>query len=750
MINFTNFSSIQAKSTTLPSVTSVSNATETNKNTATNSAVSKEKSPKSSPVDSNRTLNEENKNATINSSSSKEKSPKSSPVASNGTSNEENENATTNSSCNKEISPKSSPVATNRSSKETNDLTDINSSSSNGKSPKSSSVAANTTLKEANITAFDIVGQVITFPALKPLKEIRPLRSLSTSERIQLERLFEFDKRKADGRTWDDDWFGVLDLCNFDVQNPDKRVGERQKKRSLVEWVGLNTKVFDGKKKASTTNNSLKLLNNLLRHVYNYKNVPEQAKLILANINQKDPASIGDAIQRLSIDPVVLHEDGWMTTKSKEPQGASGGAYRIGERIWWQGYLGVVIAYVHDDDIGDLWKAIWIEDLATFDLEQEELEDARKKYLRKKAVSTEKKKNQQIYNSLKNKFQVAGIEHGIILATSYARGARHGVFWPARVQHASELVGNTGRRSKKGKKIDVVFLAPYWNVDHSLTTNGSRRTEPNSGTIARNVDSIFSSGLMFEIESIDANDQCIQRYPYDADMGLDIDSLRSTFKFMGLPKAAFSRYLDSHRMALGFKTYSQTELKSTSASESDRTTAALLEGHPLAVQAANFPLSVLQLPFLHILSQLPRHECQVLSKSHDDTMKGEPALRFDRILESMKPPNCWGLESGATSHVKETPQLNSFITSPMTFLDKSNGTKDDPYNTSRFLTGLMSLQSLLSDNSPTSRMLKNSLNELVSTFAKNSSLQDLQKIESRKKYLKSLNKTWVVVKVRLP
>ena len=610
---------------------------------------------------------------------------------------------------------------------------------------KASSVAP----KKTDTNTDEIVSQITTFPVLKSGKDIRPLRSLTTSDRIQLERLFEFDKRKNDGNTWDDDWLGVLNLCHLEVQNPDGREGERQKKRPLLEWVGLNTNVDgDAKKKTSKANNSLKLLNNLLRHVYNYKNVPEQAKLILATMDVKDPASIGGAIERLSIDPIVLRQDGWTTAKAKEHQGASGGAYQIGEKIWWQGYLGIVIAFVHDEDIGDLWRGVWPEDLATFDLELEELLDAKKKYERKKAASTEKKKKQLLYKTLLNDVKVAGIEHGIILATSYARGARHGVFWPARVLHASELVGSTGRRSKNKKKVDVVFLAPYWNREETLGTNGARSTELFSGTIAKHGKSIFSSGPMFEVESIDANESCIQSYPYDAEIGLDIDSLRTTFKFLGLPKAAFTRFLDSQRMALGFKTYSQNVLKSTLASDSDRTSAALLEGHPLAVQAAHFPSSVLQLPFAHMLSELPHHERQLPSQSYSDISKAEPALRFDRILEAMKPPNCWGLEPRVVSDVKGTPQLKSVNASPMTFLDKNNGTKNDPFNTGRFLVGLLSLQSLLSDNSPTSRMLKFSLNELVSTFAKNASLNDLQSPESRKRRIKSLNKAWIVVKVR--
>jgi len=252
---------------------------------------------------------------------------------------------------------------------------------------------------------------------------------------------------------------------------------------------------------------------------------------------------------------------------------------------------------------------------------------------------------------------------------------------------------------------------------------------------------------LFEIDSIDANASCIQSYPYDAQIGLDVDALRSSFKFMGLPKAAFPRFLDSQRLALGFKAYSQNALKSTRATESVQTSAALLEGHPLAVQAAHFPISVLQLPYVHMLSQLPDPERQPFPQSNSETATTEPVLRFDKILNTMKPPFCWGLGPSAASQAKETPQLSSFISSPITFLDKSNGSIGDPYNIGRFLEGLLSLQSILSEKSATSRMLKNNLNELVGTFAKKSSLLGLQS-EARKRSTKMLNRTWVVVKCK--
>jgi len=612
----------------------------------------------------------------------------------------------------------------------------------NATNPSSSSSSGN----DKNTSCDEILSQYTKFQPLQGMNEVHPLKPLTTSEKKQLENLFEFDKRKG-GKTWEEDWFGVVDLCNTEIPNPDGRVGERQKKRSLLDWVGMNTSA-NGKKSLTPTNNSLKLLNNLLRHVYNYKKVSEQAKLILANIDPKDSESIGDAIHRLSIDPIVLRQDGWTTTKAKEPQGVSGGSYRIGERIWWNGYPGVVIAFVHDDDYGDLWKGIWIEDLATFDLEREELEDARKKYIRKEVASTEKKRKQESQQKrLKTNFHVDGIEHGIVLATSYARGARHGVFWPARVMHASELSENT-RRNKSRKMIGVVFLAPYWNSDQTSLSNAGRRTEPTSDSMARHGEGLFKSGPLFEIDSIDANASCIQSYPYDAQIGLDVDALRSSFKFMGLPKAAFPRFLDSQRLALGFKAYSQNALKSTRATESVQTSAALLEGHPLAVQAAHFPISVLQLPYVHMLSQLPDPERQPFPQSNSETATTEPVLRFDKILNTMKPPFCWGLGPSAASQAKETPQLSSFISSPITFLDKSNGSIGDPYNIGRFLEGLLSLQSILSEKSATSRMLKNNLNELVGTFAKKSSLLGLQS-EARKRSTKMLNRTWVVVKVSL-
>jgi hypothetical protein len=631
--------------------------------------------------------------------------------------------------------------------------------------PQVAAAVASTKKKENDGT--EVVRLYTTFPMLKKMSDsdIHPLRSLSTAERIQLERLFEFDNR-ANDETWPEHFMDVVALTNDNVvENPDGRDGERSKKRTLLDWVGINTDINDvstdnnngGSSTVSISNNSLDLISHVLRHVYNYKKIPKQAKLILANIDMNSPRSIAEAIGRLSIDPIVLQQDGWTTMKASEPMGASGGAYRIGEKIWWEGYVGVVIAFVHDNDIGDLWKGMWIEDLKPFDLEPEELANSRKKYERKKAAqSSSDQKRKLIKNTAKVEFEVDGIEHGIILATSFARGARPGVFWPARVMHASELVGAQNKRGRNKKKVDVVFLAPYWNSNHTMMKSGGgggggRRVEALSDSVVRHGEALFSSGPLFEVEIIDADDTSIERYPYDVESGLDIDSLRLSFKLMGLPKDAFSRFLDSHRLALGFRTFSQFEMKSTRASDSDRASTALLEGHPLAVHTAHFPASALQLPFIHMLSQLPHHEKQTFRpKTYPgDMAKGEPALQFGRILDSMKPPACWGLNSDGTSEVKESPQFYSTVSSPISFSRKGKGSKDDPYDTGRFIVGLSSLHSLLSENSPTSNILKNSLNELVIADAKCSSLQQLHGSEARKKYLRSMNRTWIIVKVSL-
>lgn len=613
---------------------------------------------------------------------------------------------------------------------------------------KDASMATKETIQEQTFVEQDphgkLEGDVVEhYIKLEPLaSRPRPLKALSNAELVELEKLFGIDKGI---NQWDDDWVGVVALTEEDVPNPDAKSGEKSKSKPLVTWAEK------GKK-------SLKLLFNLVRHVYNHRKTPKQAKKILGNADPTSFKSLMDAIGRLSLDPLVLRQDGWTTTKADKPEGASGGAYRIGEKVIWQGYVGVVIAFVHDPHIGDLFKAMWTEDFSTFDLETEELEDARRKYDRKhqqKLQSKERKgpkdagtldSRRSIRTASTADFHVKGIEHGIVLATSYAKGARHGVFWPARVMHATEVKGSQSKRNNR-QKVDVVFLAPYWN-SNPLAAAG-RRTEAFSDSIARHGDSLFRSGPLFEFESIDANEESIQMYPYTVDSGLDIDELRSSFKFSGLPKAVFARFLDSHRLALALKTYSQNEMKSTSASDIDRASADLLEGHPLSAMTANFPEAVLHLPFDHILSQLPHPEQEIspLASFQDVNEKEEPALQLGRILDSMKPPMSWGLgESMVSSTMKDSPRgLNN--STPLSF-EVSNGSQEDPYDMNRFLAGLSSLHSLLAASSTISIMLK-TITDALLRAAPMSAIVDLQDEEKKTKVSSSNYRNWIVVKVRI-
>jgi hypothetical protein len=325
---------------------------------------------------------------------------------------------------------------------------------------------------------------------------------------------------------------------------------------------------------------------------------PLEAKKILASASRTSAQELVVAIRRTSYDPVVLQQDGWTTIRSEEPIGATGGPFMIGEMIRWQNEDAVVIAYVHDNEIGDLWKGVWIDtqNFITFDMEAEELQGAKQKWERRKNPKLQSKSSRYAVNE---DFTVKGVEHGIILAASTEKGARPGVYWPARLMHASETSGSSSqaKRSSAKQRVDVVFLAPYWNS--SEVGSRGRRTE----ALSENGNSSFHAGELFHLELIEASGEVIKEYPYDPAKGLDLDHLRMSFRFTGLPKGAFQRFLDSHRLALALKAYAMEKASNLSASVI--ASAGLFETHPLAVQAPVFPFAVLHLPFSHMLSELP-------------------------------------------------------------------------------------------------------------------------------------------------
>lgn len=466
-----------------------------------------------------------------------------------------------------------------------------------------------------------------------PLESRLALRSLTDEQGKELELALQLDADSEEG-AWKSDWSGNLDLLFTDIPNPEakrRNPGKSERMQPLHTWAVR-----------SEYNN--RIMRHFFVHVHNMKETPPSARRIIRwayNANEKDKfCDVGDIVKRFSYDPNVLREDGWVTKKSKKFEGATGGAFHIGTKVMWEGWEAVVIAYVHDNDLGDLWKAMWLEDLDTFDLEAEELQRAQKKWNRKfnKQQQAEASKPSARFATVKN-FTVPGIEHGIILASSYHPNARQGVFWPARVMHVSEIdkvLIKGKKRSSAKQKVNVVFLAPYWN--------GSSASRQGSGDSLSHAKTVFDSGPLLEMDSIDVSEETVQPYPYEGGRGLNIDQLRVAFRFTGLPKNAFARFLNSHRLALGLKTYAQKELKSR-ATSAELASAALTDTHQLSVQAARFPPALLHIPFAYILSHLPSPTEEPSPASQQGGGSIEKTIHLASMLKAMEPPSCWGERS---------------------------------------------------------------------------------------------------------
>jgi hypothetical protein len=429
-------------------------------------------------------------------------------------------------------------------------------------------------------TSFKSCEEVVRhFIELKPLSDTKVprLNSLTSREKSELEAVLELDGEES---TWRDDWSGNLALADEGILNPDIK---GRKKQSFRQPLHLWATHSDGNRR---------LLHNLIRHVANTRAIPAEAKRILTCADPTSTANLEQAIQRTCYDPIVLEQDGWSIEKSEEPEGASGGAHWIGSMVRWQSTDAVVLAYLYDSDIGDLWRVAWIEDdtLTTFDLEAEELREARKKWDRRqggKSADFSARKSSRLPTS--EAFFVAGMEEGIVLASSSSKNARQGVYWPARVVHPSEN-GATGQQTKRNsskQKLELMFLAPYWDSD-----SWGRKVD----VLSESGVSLFHRGALFQVELLDASHGAIQYYPFDPDKGVNIEQLRNAFRFTGLPKGAFPRFLDSHRLALGLKLYARRHLKK-SISPTDIATAGLFETHPVAVSPSQ-PIHH-RLPRLH-------------------------------------------------------------------------------------------------------------------------------------------------------
>ena len=214
--------------------------------------------------------------------------------------------------------------------------------------------------------------------------------------------------------------------------------------------------------------------------------------------------------------------------------------------------------------------------------------------------------------------------------------------------NATTNASTGSKRSSSRQKVDVVFLSPYWTSDDLFGASRQRRI---TESLLSSDDVGSKTNPLLMIETIDANDEMIKEFPVTSSLsninngnskaGLDIGQLRISFRFTGLPKAVFPRYVDAHRLALALQLYAKNHVKSSSLSHQDRATAGLFETHPMSVQVPTFPNVVLHLPFQFILSKLPRHFNNVDEYANTSNGTIEPILYLETIVKSMTPPYCW-------------------------------------------------------------------------------------------------------------
>lgn len=534
--------------------------------------------------------------------------------------------------------------------------------------------------------------EVVTlYVDLDPLPvRIPRVPELTQEEVRELEHALELVGNRSE--SWRDDWAGNLALIDKEVCNP--KVKEKPKqafRQTLLDWAYKNPE-------------AVRLVWNLMRYVIHFPGIPDGAKKVMSAADPSSLKSLERAIRRTTYDPLILRQDGWITAKSAERVGATGGPSLIGELIRWQHLDAVVIAYDHDEQIGDMWKAMWIDhdDLMSFDLEAEEVLEARRKWERRQqrqsqATEANTASRKSARYTVSSDFSVKGIEQGVVLASSLSKGARPGVFWPARVMHVSEMLRYTGKRSSSKLKVDVVFLAPYWNADDPQARG--RRVE----SLSENGPSAFSSGSLFQFESIDASEEMIREYPHEGSSEIDINKLRTTFRFTGLPRAAFSRFLDSHRLALALSSYAKRNL-SCELTETDLATAGLFDSHPLAVRTATFPQVVLNLPFEYILSQLshPDGEFKTTSLSDNECCDDvEPILKLEAIVDSMRPPQVFGAANSLSPATKSTRTKSYMASTPGSWLASANRETDGEHRDvgiDHFFIGLDNLNEQLSSS----------------------------------------------------
>ena len=347
----------------------------------------------------------------------------------------------------------------------------------------------------------------------------------------------------------------------------------------------------------------------------------------------------------------------------------AGGSHFIGRSVWWERSEAIVLAFVRDSDIGDLWKIKWTDEADTCDMEHSELMKGLKawdrKCVKKKDGGTKKRGGVHAvtaysdgsYPYKKNKsrngdpdFMVDGIEGGILLAASFHPQARSDVMWPARVMHDEEgKIANNGKKMK-GYSVNVVFFSPYWTAN-------------NAGSGGRGKQGYIMTPNIFEMEVVDANKKMIQPYPFEASAEeLDIEELRMSFSLTGLPKDNFNSYVDAHRLALGFKKYGSANNGGDGAFV-NTDVAALRDCHLLSLKTPCFSAGLLELPWSYILEKLNAPASSAIESAAKNTSK-EPVLDLQRLLNTLEAPLLGSSASSDGAASMKSSVVNNGTASP--------------------------------------------------------------------------------------
>ena len=163
-------------------------------------------------------------------------------------------------------------------------------------------------------------------------------------------------------------------------------------------------------------------------------------------------------------------------------------------------------------------------------------------------------------------------------------------------------------------------------------------------------------GPLFELDTIEVSEFNLQKYPFDT---LSMEQVRNNFSFMGLPKAVFSRYLDSHRIAVALKMFAAKHIANNLSRDDAFTSAQLLDSHAMSALTPMFPPEVLNIPYSFILGKLPHPSEHASVSVFDDEDLSEETIDLKSITNGMTPPLCFGRKKYNDEGRVQTPDANT-------------------------------------------------------------------------------------------